>query len=277
MSPWFGFLQRQKNARLCTIYQRTCGRDDWNPSEKAFKDDWFNKEYNLNITEADLIELLEVSTKNQLSQFQRVLHEQVDGVAMGSPLGPLMANAFMCNIEEQLTNQNKMPTFYKRYVDDTLNIMPDVQAASTFLSTLNEIHPSISFTMELEKNGKLPFLGMEITRNKTRLDRKVYRKPTDTGLLLHCYSHVDMKYKQTLLKTIMKRAFKLSSNLKEIFTCLHYPEPLIQNTIRFFVEMKATGSTSPPQQASEIPVRIPLPFKDQRSANKLREQLSDLS
>ena len=27
----------------------------------------------------------------------------------------------------------------------------------------------------------------------------------------------------------------------------------------------------------EIPVRIPLPFKDQRSANKLREQLSDLS
>ena len=25
------------------------------------------------------------------------------------------------------------------------------------------------------------------------------------------------------------------------------------------------------------PVRIPLPFKDQRSANKLREQLSDLS
>lgn len=183
-------------------------------ARKAFKDDWFNKECNLNITEADLMELLEVSTKNQLSQFQRVLYEQVDGVAMGSPLGPLMANAFMCNIEEQLTNQNKMPNFYKRYVDDTLNIMPDVQAASTFLSTLNEIHPSISFTMELEKNGKLPFLGMKITRNKTRLDRKVYRKPTDTGLLLLYYSHVHMKYKQTLLKTIMNRAFKLSSNCK---------------------------------------------------------------
>ena len=49
--------------------------------------------------------------------------------------------------------QNKMPSFYKRYVDDTLSIMPDVEAASTFLSTLNEIHPSISFTMELEKTG----------------------------------------------------------------------------------------------------------------------------
>ena len=32
-----------------------------------------------------------------------------------------------------------------------------------------------------------------------------------------------------------------------------------------------------PQQADETPDRIPLSFKDQRSANKLREQLSDLS
>ena len=167
--------------------------------------------------------------------------------------------------------------------DNTLSIIPDVEAASTFLSTLNEIHPSISFTIELEKNGKLPFLGMEIIRNGTRLDRKAYRKPTDTGLLLHYHSHVHIKYKHSLLKTMLNRAFKLSSNwqffhqecerLRVIFTRLHYPESLIQNTIKVFVEMKATGNTRPAQQLGEIPVRIPLPFKDQRSANKLREQL----
>ena len=39
-------------------------------AEKAFKDDWFNKEYDLNITKPDLIELLEIATKNQLFQFQ---------------------------------------------------------------------------------------------------------------------------------------------------------------------------------------------------------------
>ena len=86
---------------------------------------------------------------------------------------------------------------------------------------------------------------------------------------------------------MLNRGFKLSSNcqlfhqecerLKEIFTRLYYPEPLIQNTIRVFIEMKVTGSTRPPQQVGEIPVRRPLPLKDQRSANKLREQLSDLS
>ena len=44
-----------------------------------------------------------------------------------------------------------------------------------------------------------------------------------------------------------------------------------------FVEMKVTGSIRSPQQVGEIPVRIPLPFKVQRSANKLRQQLSYLS
>jgi len=37
-------------------------------AEKAFTDDWFNKEYDLNITKTDLIELLETATKNQLFQ-----------------------------------------------------------------------------------------------------------------------------------------------------------------------------------------------------------------
>ena len=82
-------------------------------AERAFKNDWFNKEHDLNITKSELIELLRIATKNQLFQFEGNLYEQVDGVAMGSPLGPLMANAFMCNIEKKLETENKMPAFYK--------------------------------------------------------------------------------------------------------------------------------------------------------------------
>ena len=111
-------------------------------AEKAFKGDWFN-EHNLHITKADLVELLNIATKNQLFQFEGTLYEQVDDVAMGSPLGPLMANTFMCSIEERLQDQGKVPGFYKCYVDDTLSIMPNVETAETFLSTLNNSHPSI--------------------------------------------------------------------------------------------------------------------------------------
>ena len=58
-------------------------------AEKAFKDDWFkHNQHNLNITKSDLVELLNIATKNQLFQFEGSLYEQIDGVAMGSPLGP---------------------------------------------------------------------------------------------------------------------------------------------------------------------------------------------
>ena len=57
-------------------------------ADKAFKDNWLNKTYNINISKDDLIELLSVATKNQLFQFNGNLYEQIDGVAMGSPLGP---------------------------------------------------------------------------------------------------------------------------------------------------------------------------------------------
>ena len=99
--------------------------------------------------------------------------------------------------------------------------------------------------------GRPSFLGMEIIRNGSGLDTKVYRKRMDTGLLLHYRSHIDMKCKHSPLKTVLNRAFKLSSNwqffcqecerLKENFTHLHYPEALIQTTIRSFVEIKGHG------------------------------------
>ena len=83
---------------------------------------------------------------------------------MGSPLGPLVANAFLCFIEEQLARDNKLPSFYRRYVDYTQSSVPDIQSAMTFLATLNECHPSIHFTMEIANSNKLPFLGMMIEK-----------------------------------------------------------------------------------------------------------------
>ena len=77
-----------------------------------------------------------------------ILYEQVEGVAMGSPLGPLLANTFMCSIEEKLEERNELPSFYKRYVDDTFTIMPDLNKANAFLDKLSSCHENLNFTME---------------------------------------------------------------------------------------------------------------------------------
>ena len=57
--------------------------------------------------------------------------------------------------------------------------------------------------METEKDGMLPFLGKELLNRAPQIETKLYVKPTNTGLLLHYHSHVDNRYKQSLLTTML--------------------------------------------------------------------------
>ena len=124
----------------------------------------------------------------------------------------LLANTFLCDIEENIQRENNLPSFYKRYVDATLAVMDSISSAEDFLHTLNEIHPSMSFTMELASNNRLPFLGIKIIKEQCQLKTRVRRKATNTGLLLpHYQSHVDSRHKHSLLNTMLHRAFCLSS------------------------------------------------------------------
>ena len=181
--------------------------------KQAFNEDWFNKNHGTNLQPTQLRELLQIAVKNQLFQFDGNLYEQVDGVAMGSPLGPLMANTFMTSTEAKLKENGKIPEFYKRYVDDTFAVVSGIAAAETLFEALNNAHPLMSFTMEIEMGGKLPFLGMTIIREENTINTEVYRKPTNTGLLLHYQSHTDERYKRSLLRTILYRAHRLSSSM----------------------------------------------------------------
>ena len=252
--------------------------------DKAFDNDWFNETHSMQLHKQQLTELLEIATSNQLFQFNGELYEQTDGVAMGSPLGPLLANVFMCHIENQLEQKNMIPSFYRRYVDDTLVKMPNTESAADFLQVLNSVHPSLSFTMEFEHEGSIPFLGTLITRCGNKLTTEVYRKPTDTGLLLHFDSHVDNRYKNGLVHTMVDRAYRLSSSqeafskecdkLRTIFSKLRYPNTLVNSTI----ERVKKGTDKEPHAVtpSEPSVYIKLPFKDQRSANRVRREIHSL-
>ena len=136
---------------------------------RAFADNWFNQTYDLNLEKKELTQLLEVATTNQLFQFDGYLYEQTDGVAMGPPLGPLMANVFMCHLEENLSRDGMVPSLYKRYVDDTLVRMPSTDAAADFLTKLNGLHPNLKFRVELPADNTIPFIGIEILRMEHNL------------------------------------------------------------------------------------------------------------
>ena len=145
---------------------------------------WLNVLYhsdctNHGIEEPILKKLLLKCTRDVEFSFNDKMYRQVVGVAMGSPLGPVLANIFLGHCES-LIPQEKWPELYRRFVDDILNFTED--DALQFLECLNQLHPSLEFTMEGEVDKRLPFLDALTMRVGRELKTTIYRKPTFTGL-----------------------------------------------------------------------------------------------
>jgi len=108
----------------------------------------------------------------------------------------------MSHIKENFEQEDKFPSFYQRYVDDTLTTRPKIETASNFLDTLNKAHSSVKFTMETKCNGIHPFLGVQLLNQSPQREIKVDLKPTNSGLLLHYRSQADNRYEEGLLRTM---------------------------------------------------------------------------
>jgi hypothetical protein len=108
--------------------------------------------------------------------FNGQFYEQTDGVAMGSPPSPVIANYFMEYFEEMaLEAVTHKSLCWFRYVDDTFVIWAHGPGKLVeFLDHLNGVHENIEFTMETERDSHLPFL-----------DIYIYRKPQQTGCAFH--------------------------------------------------------------------------------------------
>ena len=128
-----------------------------------------------------------------------------------------------------------------------------------------------------------------IEKKGCELVTSVYRKPTNNGLLLHFQSHVDMGYKKSLIRTMLHRAYRLSSSwksivrecdhLKRMFFKLGYPDRLVDATITSFLNSVLVDKDQVKKNnamSERNIVGVVLPFKDQRSADFVRKQLKDL-
>ena len=138
------------------------------------------------IYRVELRSLFTVATAQTHFLFNGSFYDQIDGVAMGSPLAPVLANLFMGHHEKLwLENfQCSKILFYRRYVDDSFCLFHSDHDALIFFDCINSRHPNIRFTMEKELNRKLPFLDVLIDNSDTNsFLTRVYRKKTFTGLL----------------------------------------------------------------------------------------------
>ena len=100
--------------------------------KKAFSDN----QYYYNFNKAQLQQALSIASKDIHFSFNQIIYKQIDGVALGSPLSPTLANIFL-NFHENIwlleCPLDFKPIFYRRYVDDTFLIFKSKAHIPLFL------------------------------------------------------------------------------------------------------------------------------------------------
>ena len=203
------------------------------------------KNPNLKVTPEELRELFDFATSKTNFIFEGVVYDQVDGIAMGSPLAPVLANLFMGFNEKLWLEQYDgiRPIIYKRYVDDIFSAFNNVDEAEKFFDYLNSRHPNIKFTKEYNVDGTLPFLDVFVS-NVDEVKTTVYHKSTFTGLLTNFKSFVPFEYKTRLVNTLLDRTYKINSswkgfdldlkNLIKIYLEISSPKVLLIKSSKYF-------------------------------------------
>ena len=175
--------------------------------------------------------LLELATLDNYFFFNENIYRQTDGVAMGSPLGPHLANIFMCYMERKWLQECPIdfkPILYRRYVDDTFLLFKCNSHIDLFLNYVNSQHPNIKFTCDKEKDSTLPFLDINIQKGDNEFTTSIYRKPTFTGLFSKYYAFSSKQNKENLVYTLTVRAFNICSNYFKLDAELIFLKDVLQ-------------------------------------------------
>ena len=216
-------------------------------------------------------------------------YEQVDGVAMGSPLAPSLANMFLAHLEcKVLMNKRSTPFYYPklylRYVDDTFCLFECKEHYTQFLEILNSLHPNLRFTVEVATNS-LPFLDVCVKIDEDHLETNVFRKETHSGVFLNYQAIAPTAWKRGLIFCLLHRARMICSSmclffeevdkLRHMFTRNGYSHRFFDSVYDNFLKPKPLDdvSESPESEESEhIPFCLfKVPFYGRSSCGFAKE------
>ena len=190
-------------------------------------------------------DLLKFATSG-VFMFQDNLYKMRDGIMMGSPLGPSLANMFLAHLEDNWQKLNFSPIFYRRYVDDSFAVFKDEKDIELFHKYINKVHNNLKFTIEKEKDC-IAFLDVSINKENS-LNTRIHRKKTFTGILLNFSDVCPTQWKKTLITGLLYRIFTVVKTwnsfhdevkeLQKILLCNNYPSRFIEKQVGEFLNKK---------------------------------------
>ena len=240
---------------------------------------------NFSIPKSNIIELIRLCTQQNFFSFNNKYYKQKFGLPMGSPLSGVIACLFLEFLEAG-PFKNILPknSTFLRYIDDTILICNNRENLISLVERLNEVEPSIEFTLEEEENGKLPFLDVLIIKNNNKLSFKVYRKPTNKNDMIHFYSHHNTKVKRGVLIGFYLRANRICSPefladeynyIDTIFKQLKYPNFLL-NQAKTRTKNILSRNETPDKNNTNRKIILPSSSAAINAINVFRESSADI-
>ena len=136
--------------------------------------------------------------------FNNQMYKQLDGVAMGNPLGPALANIFVGFYESRLFDNTVKPGVYFRFAYDTFTIFGSELDCDHFKGELTLLHPVLKFTVEKKQNNSLNFLDALVEKDGTGFLTSIYRTPTLTGQYIRWKSFSPKTRTISVIKTLVQ-------------------------------------------------------------------------
>ena len=199
------------------------------------------------LTPEEIAEGIKLCLNVDVFTFQNELYQQQEGLAMGSPISPVLADIYMENFEKKVfEGYQHPPRVWWRYVDDTFVVI-DRGHLKCFFEFINSIDRHIQFTMEVESDeGKLPFLDCLVHRLPGgKVKTTVYRKPSDTDRILPYESEHPEQVHKSIVRSMFRRARLLCTEkedqkraieeVKERFSKNGYPGKLLNRQLRLVI------------------------------------------
>ena len=97
-------------------------------------------------------------------------------------------------------------------MDDIFILFKSAEHLLKLRDYFNTCHQNMSFSFEREKDGKLSFLEVEVSRHKGHFATTVNRKPTFSGVYTHFESFLPTIYKFCMIYTLVYRCSKICSD-----------------------------------------------------------------
>ena len=182
------------------------------------------------LNKQQVLEMLSLTTKENVILFDQKYYSQIDGVAIGSPSGPTLANISLSDRETTWLKscpKSFKPVYSERYVDDIFLLFEKPEQVIRFVNYMNKRHKNIKFSFETEKDNSFSFLDVKICREKDKFTTSVFRKDTFSGVYTNFSSFVALKHKFGLVHTLLHRSFTIVSD----FSKFHFEVETLKKTL----------------------------------------------